>query len=220
MFGLLPSLACATSGRPAMQPLDQRLEINLHRDAIDLRLPILSDAGQPLYWLRCLGGSETSLDSRGEKDGNNYVPPLACVLVEQADGWNASLLSEDEAAVWYSRGQYHGTDLIGECGHYPEFGRVRHFRLRGMQLTLEAEHVVAQDNDASRFTLHVTATADPSALTARAQRPDVLPPRQDNCQVVRHGSEPLMCRNEKTMSWQTCSPKQIREMGYPETKQS
>lgn len=217
--GLLLSLpVLAAPAWPTIRPIDQKVEVDLTRSLVDFRLPILSGHGRPLYWLRCLGGSTARLDALGDHDGNNYVAPLACVLVVQADGWNASLLSEDDAAVWYSRGQYHGNDLFGECGRYPEFGTLRHFRLRGMKITLSAENIVVrQHNDVTRFTLHVRVEPDPSAHTANAERPGFLPPKNGDCHAVRKGNEPLMCRNEKTFSWQECSARQKHEMGYSGT---
>lgn len=212
------SPAQAASGWPRVQPLDRRIEIVVDSHINDVRVPLLSHQGKPMFWLRCLAGTTEQLDALGDRDGNNYVAPLACVLVEKAGGWHDDLLSEDESAVWHSRGQYSGADLVGECARYPEFGTIRHFRLRGMQLTLMAEDVANMDGQKtgpSRMTLHVRVQPNPTARTARAERPNYQPPRQGDCHTVIRGSTTLMCRNETTLSWQACSAEQKRAMGSP-----
>lgn len=213
----LPALA-GKSDWPRVQPLTQRVEIDLTGASRDIRLPILLSDGHPGYWLRCLAGTTEQLDVKGDHDGENYVAPLACVLVQQPEGWSGSLLSEDESAIWFSRGQFSGNDLTGDCGRYPEFGRVRHFRLRGMQLTLSADNVVLDQGRLASLTLHVAVEDDPGARTTIAERAAYLPPR-GYCHVVRRGSEPLMCRNKDTFSWQECTPPQKQDMGYPKANQ-
>jgi hypothetical protein len=209
-------LVAAPSIWPGIQPTDRRVGIDLTGSMVDISLPILSSNGSPLYWLRCLGGSMEQLDAAGERDGENYVAPLACVLVAQPDGWAGNLLSEDESATWYSRGQFTGDDLAGDCGRYPEFGKLRHFRLRGMRLTLATEDVKTGREGLVGLTLHVTVAKDPSAQTAIAERPGYLAPKGGDCQVVRRGAAPLMCRNKDTSSWQACTSAQKHDMGYPE----
>jgi hypothetical protein len=101
-------------------------------------------------------------------------------------------------------GQVHGDDLTGACGRYPEFGRVRHFRLRGMRLTLAFSQVVADRKlGLLSTTLHFTAAPDPGAHAAQAERPGYLPPGP-GCARVRKGDEARMCRNE-SLSWTECA---------------
>jgi len=203
---------------PLIKPLDTHVRIDLTAGLSDIRVPIRSINGETIYWLRCLGGSTEQLDTLGEHDGENYVAPLACVLVERPDGWLGSLLSEDESAIWYSRGQFHGPELVGDCGRYPEFGLIRHFRLRGMQLTLTAENVKLNQQGLDGLTLHVTAIQDAGAKTAIAERPGYIAPGPSTCQAIRRGIEPLMCRDEKTFAWGACSPAWMHAMGYPESR--
>lgn len=42
----------------------------------------------------------------------------------------------DQSRDWQSRGKFLAEELKGPCRNYPEFGRIRHFWLRGMRLTL------------------------------------------------------------------------------------
>ncbi|OOG62049.1 hypothetical protein B0E46_13725 [Rhodanobacter sp. B04] len=204
---------------PRIKPLNVRIRIDLAAGLGDIRIPIRSINGETVYWLRCLSGTTAQLDTLGEHDGENYVAPLACVLVQQPDGWHSSLLGEDGSATWYSRGQFHGPELTGDCGRYPEFGLVRHFRLRGMQLTLAAENVKLnpQKSDGFSLTLHVSATQDAGAKTVIAERPGYLAPGPSSCRMIKRGFAPLMCRDEKTSSWGTCTAAWMHAMGYPES---
>jgi hypothetical protein len=210
------SHASSSSAWPEVKPLDARIKIDLSSSMVDKRIPIQSVKGETLYWLRCIGGTTDQLDKAGDRDGENYVPPLACVLVERPDGWAGDLLAEDQSAIWYSRGQFHGPDLSGKCAAYPEFGLNRHFRLRHMLLTLTAEDVSMHGQEMAGLTLHVTVKLDPEATTSIAQRPGYIAPKSDNCGTPKRGTEPLKCRDEKTFSWKVCDQSQKRLMGYPD----
>ena len=50
----------------------------------------------------------------------------------------SNLLTENPGQTrdWQSRGRFLAEELRGDCADYPEFGRIRQFRLRGMKLTL------------------------------------------------------------------------------------
>lgn len=213
-----PLRATSPEAWPRIKPLDTHVQIDLTAGPSDIRVPIHSINGETIYWLRCLGGSTAQLDTLGEHDGENYVAPLACVLADRPDGWSGSLLREDESAIWYSRGQFHSSELVGDCGRYPEFGLIRHFRLRGMQLTLVAENVKLNQQDLDGLTLHVTAIQNADARTTITERPGYIAPEPPICQVIKRGIEPLMCRDGKTSSWGTCSPAWMHTMGYPESR--
>ena len=168
--------------------------------------------GQTRYAFICIGGSEKYLDHLSDTSGTNYVGPLACGLVQaQAEQIGESLLSEDDSPHWYSRGQIHNFDeLIGSCAKYPEYGALRHFRLRGFELTLYFGDVeVDKTGNPTYFTLTVSLRRDASITSPQAEQPGYLTPYKVgfSCDKVLKGNEPRMCRDWKNLggSWTECS---------------
>jgi hypothetical protein len=79
---------------------------------------------------------------------------------------------------WESRARFFAYELTGKCGDYPDFGLIRHFRLRGMQLTLSLSNVVIVSGHLRSLDLAVRAAVDHSAVSAIAQpSPHRPPPR-------------------------------------------
>jgi hypothetical protein len=181
---------------PAVKPVSQSFEVNFAAGLVAFDLPINSATGLVLYRLSCRGGSETVLDELGERDGVNWVGPFMCLL-NQGNGpvSEDSLLAEDDSPPWHTRGQFTGSDLVGACGKYPEFGRNRSFRLRGFVLRLGVTNLVRGPEGSPRgFTLAVSVDRDPTARGAQAERPNYVQPRLGKCDVVREGRDPRMCR--------------------------
>ena len=169
-----------------------RVDLSAERIVIDL--PITDQAGRELYHFACRGGGQAYIDSLPE----NWVAPLMCTLAQGQQAREESLLSEDDSAAWFSRGQFRADELVGACARYPEFGVHRSFRLRGFRLNLDALNVMSgSDGLAKSFTLVVSLVRDPTARSTQAERPGYLDPRGkgDSCEVVRRGREPRMCRD-------------------------
>ena len=131
---------CAASGWPEMAEFSAKVGIETSARSIFLEIPLIDLHGQTQYHFICIGGSEKYLDQLGDNSNINYVRPLACRLVDGTTDpvkSEESLLSEDDSAYWFSRGQIHQfSELTGSCAKYPEYGALRHFRLRGFDLTL------------------------------------------------------------------------------------
>jgi hypothetical protein len=179
---------------PPVQPLTVRAPVDFSADKIVIDVPLRDQAGRVLYYFGCRGGSERYLDSVG----GNWVGPLMCTLAEGGEPSDTSLLSEDDSAAWFSRGQFRREELVGDCAKYPDFGLHRSFRLRGFRLRLDAEDVKSNSGGASSFVLRLSVASDPTATTQRAERPGFLDPRREGagCGVIVPGREPLMCRDE------------------------
>lgn len=195
---------------PAVKPVTRSFDVNLGAGVVAFDLPIKSVEGQVLYHLFCRGGgSAEGLDELGERDGVNWIGPLMCVL-NQGNGPPSAdfLLAEDDSPPWHSRGQFIGSDLVGACGAYPEFGLNRSFRLRGFVLRLGVKDLVrGPDGSPERFNLAVSAEQDPTAKGAQAERPNYLRPALGKCDVVRRGHDPRMCRTwtgPTAGSWVPC----------------
>jgi hypothetical protein len=203
VFALI-SLQTSGATWPNVKPLATSVRVDLRSDKIVIDVPITDQAGRVRYHFACRGGSDAYLDSLPE----HWVGPLMCTLAEGDQAREESLLSEDDSAAWFSRGQFRPEDLVGDCAKYPEFGVRRSFRLRGFRLRLEAQSVVTDSKGrAQSFTLAVLLVRDLGARTAQAERPGFLDPRGQgrSCKVVTPGREPRMCRDWSAGgSWALC----------------
>lgn len=102
-------------------------------EAAEIKLTIHSTEGEPVYLLECHTFSyegDPSFDYSGD---------FECRLTSGRDpSAYSTLLTDvpDQSRDWQSRGRFLAEELEGSCRNYPEFGQIRHFRLRGMRLTL------------------------------------------------------------------------------------
>ena len=147
-----------------------------------LRIFVMDITGSPLYRLECHN------DHYDDDSEVSFSGDFQCALFSQrggtSDSWNL-LATEEEAeqrSDWNNRGRMLASQLWGECGSYPEFGALRHFRLRGMLITFtfsRAEWIRSPENDQHQlktFTFRVSIAPDsesqnPTAETVRARRP-------------------------------------------------
>ena len=192
---------------PAVLPLTKEYLIDFSSEWVSIDLPIAGISGKTEYLFWCRGGSTENLDAYEEKTGMSFVGSFLCRLNEGATPQDISLLQEDGAAVWYSRGLFSEPSVTGACAAYPEYGARRTFALRNMRLTLELHDVQLRSNGGfSRFKLLVTVRPDKKATGSVAQRPRYLSPKWGDCSKVRRGIEPRMCRDWKNKggSWEHC----------------
>jgi hypothetical protein len=194
LFGAIVGFSAHATPWPQMADFEMRVGVDTSASEINISVPLRDTRGQVRYLLVCRGGKQDRMDAVSMAKNINYVPPLMCILNDGNIESEQSLLSEDDSPAWHSRGMFQWADLVGTCGAYPEFGRVRHFRLRGFRLTLEARDVVEKNSIPSSFTFHVRLVRDSKADSPIAERPGFLLP-SDNCHPVRRGKEPRMCRN-------------------------
>jgi len=177
--GLLVPFLCAaqTAKWPVVRPVHGTYEFSgvaTGRDApVDLRVRDL--AGEAVYKVECHNGNfKDDLEILFSGD-------FQCALFAMNQGrrvsWN--LLATDEEAQqrsdWLNRGRMLSAQLWGGCGDVLEYGKVRHFRLRGMQITLRflsLEWLPETDGryELRRFTFDVTVVPDPSADSSTAAR--------------------------------------------------
>ena len=91
-----------------------------------------------------------------------------------------TLLTQDPFEELHDRGEIWAEYLVGPCGEYPEWGRIRTFRLRGMQIALTLSNVrVAHNRDNSfelqSFDFRVSVQPDASALSMISEPPPYAP---------------------------------------------
>jgi len=101
-------------------------------------LPITGSNGSKLDMLRCrtFGNQD---DSDFDYSGDFECRPFSLYSEERY----STLLTENpkQSRDWESRGRFFAEELHGACGNYPEYGRSRSFRLRGMRITLTLDKV-------------------------------------------------------------------------------
>jgi hypothetical protein len=137
--------------------------------------------GNPAYLFVCRTGDDESVP------GTNYAGDLDCRLIPANRGEvEQNLLVEaPNLAAWFSRGRMFANELDGDCARYPEYGRVRHFRLRGMRLTMTFEKLVfatAKNDGTPRltsYTLHLHVAPDAAVRRSIAELSGYLDPSRE-----------------------------------------
>jgi hypothetical protein len=199
---------------PKMAEFNSKFRIDTSAKEILFEIPLLDVQGQTQYGFICIGGREKYLDQLSDRSDVNLVGPLACRLIvgkANPEETEDSLLSEDGSAYWFSRGQVHNfRELIGSCAKYPEYGALRHFRLRGFELTLNFGNVeVDKAGNPTSFTLTVSLRRDATITSPQAEQTGYLTPYKVgySCDKVLKGNQARMCRDWKNLggSWTECS---------------
>jgi hypothetical protein len=140
-----------------------------------------SPAGKALYLIECHPlGYESDPDF-------DYSGDFECRLksLYSRDRYSTLLTDRgDQSRDWESRGRFLIEELAGSCGDYPEYGRLRHFDVRGMRVTLELTDAVirlseakpTQETRLESFRFRVTVMPNPNAKSAIAAPVKYLPP--------------------------------------------
>jgi hypothetical protein len=208
LLGLFANNALATeSSWPKIHEFEVNFIVHTNAEKIEFIKPLYDLRGTLRYTFVCRGGSTEYLDKLGEQKDINYVERLGCTLNLGTREDESSLLAEDDVDPWHTRGQYFSFDeVIGDCGNYPEYGRIRHFRLRGFELTLSAiEPVYNEKKQLQSFTMKVSLRRDDRIKSKYTEQPGYLTPYKEgrNCNQVVKGNEQRMCRDE-TGSYVPC----------------
>jgi hypothetical protein len=114
------------------------------KETTKVKIDIFGLKDKPLYSLECY------LNAFDKKDSSfDYSGAFECRLTSLFDDYypHRTLLTAEEHQTrdWDSRGVFQISELEcmmvdGECIEYPGYGRVRRFRLRGMDLSLEIKN--------------------------------------------------------------------------------
>lgn len=175
--GTIGGRAQATLRWPAVSPVRRSYRFPVASAAV-VRMAVRSPAGAPLYILQCrpIAAFPNGVISTFEC----ALVPAANAAADVANGY--SLLTSDPMnPTARGRGLVSADEIWSTCGDYPEYGRVRRFRLRGMVLTLDFKHVgfVTERKGAASgspivhaiksFELDVSVSQDPTALSAVAE---------------------------------------------------
>jgi len=167
---------------PNVVGMKKSVDFPVAKNAI-VELPVLGTQGRPLYVLECRGRG-INIDRDFEYTGDFECRLKSLYTIDRY----STLLTEDplQERSWESRGRFLSEELTAGCSEYPEYGRLRHFRLRGMTLTLELSQMSFEDlprpGDQERakllsaFRLTVVVQPDPDALSTIAEEAPFAPP--------------------------------------------
>lgn len=121
---------------PAVEKLQKSMYFEDARKA-EAAFTIFGVEGPPLYYIECHTW-EFTWNYKGNPDFD-YSGDFECRLTSlHSLNTHSTLFTDNPKATrdWESRARFLVEELQGKCGDYPEYGRVRHFRLRGMKITL------------------------------------------------------------------------------------
>jgi len=168
---------------PVINPVKKTFHFIDHHE-MGAKLRIVGIDGTPLYQLECY------LNAYDREDRDfNYSGNFECRLTSLYSKDRYSTLLTDQihpTRDWQSRGRFLLEEITGKCAEYPDYGRVRHFRLRGMNLTLEIKNLKIKLGSAAenapwyvdrieKLDLDVTVIADPTVLSEIAEPTKYLP---------------------------------------------
>ncbi|MBF0559300.1 MAG: hypothetical protein HQL08_11030 [Nitrospirae bacterium] len=165
---------------PIIKPFEENFEFNNASTASVVAVIVGSD-DRPLYKVEC-----HTDNYEGDPDFD-YSGDFECRLTSLYSIETYSTLLTDnpkQSRDWESRGRFLVQEIIGECADYPEYGLVRHFRLRGMEITLTIKKPVFGKAikkgrpELKSFNFAVNVKPDSSARTKIAEPvPYIKPPR-------------------------------------------
>jgi hypothetical protein len=144
LFCIAPAMARAKPRKwPKITPVERSYEFS-SRASAKVDLPIFgADSQENLYVLKCRtpeSGRDDLIAGEGDWQGE-----WQCELWKEKDEEITNdrfdnLLQRDVSdAPWHGRNTFYAPDVTGPCGAIPDFGRERHFVVRGMKITLKLE---------------------------------------------------------------------------------
>lgn len=162
-------IACTVVHWPHVSPSMGVVKV-VPEEGTGIEIDITDDHGQTAYKLSCRSGES-------EDDDFNYSGLFHCRLVAHdiPDELPSLLLDEAQATSdWQGRARFLLNDVIGSCGDVADWGSVRTFRLRGMQITLAVRDVtlsgIRGDFSVRSFQFEYEIQPDSTAHTSIAQK--------------------------------------------------
>lgn len=166
---------------PRVQAITKVFEFSDSRNA-ELTLDLFGTDKRVLYRLECHNWTY-------DKDPDfDYSGDFECRLSPRYETTAYSTLFTEEVNQtrdWESRARFLVPELKGRCGEWPEFGRIRTFRLRGMQIRLELTEMkfsktvpsfTRRSEGLASFKLVVSMAPEPGARSAITEKPNVPTP--------------------------------------------
>lgn len=129
------TLSATAQQWPKVAPFERRITIaDVSKDIV--QIDIRRQDGPTAYQLQCASPQSAKRHRLLDFD---WSGDFECRLWSPSDSRYATLLTYDPNPErdWESRGRFFLEELEMPCGDYPEWGRTRTFRLRGLELTLQ-----------------------------------------------------------------------------------
>lgn len=176
-----PTALAPPQGWAPVQPLHAEYKYVQPKAGEDaaFSLFLLDGAGDKIYKFECHSGAY------GDTSEMSWSGPFQCALFPfKGDTLTpVNLLAVDEkdeqSTDWWNRGRLMPYQLQSECLRYPEYSTLRHFKLRGLDLTLGYSNITWQGAKLSGFTFTLDAAPDADAKTPMAERADGSKPPTD-----------------------------------------
>lgn len=160
----LTALTATASDWPQIKTIQKQVLISEpSSSSAGIELEIREKSGRPLYELKCHSGDYVSADNL------QYSGLIQCYLFSLPSKSETNLLADDniQPADWTNRGRFLLEHILPKCSHYPEWGSVRHFELRGMTLTLSISDITwaeqsGDDRVVKSYRLNISAEPKPA----------------------------------------------------------
>jgi hypothetical protein len=154
--------------------------VNPGRDNADTPfLALIKDSkGVPIYKLECHNGNYEN-ESEFNFSGDFHCALFAVKGDTLKSGDLLAANTKNEGSTdWWNRGRMFSDQLRGECLAYPEYSNIRHFKVRGMLVTLrftDIEWSASKDKQSNpllgKFTFILDAVPDKTAHSQTAELP-------------------------------------------------
>lgn len=158
---LLPATAWA-----AIRPVQAEIAVTDIHDVkqAGLDLDIRDTSGRVVYQLACHSGDF-------EDDRHEYSGLMHCYLNPPGKPHDPNLLNPagSNSRNWDSRARFLPNEILDACAAYPDWGRVRRFRVGDMLLTLSFSDIIQTTRDAEPSGYHFRVAARPMTAAERAR---------------------------------------------------
>jgi len=147
------------------------------------RMFVMGIGGDTLYRIECHNNNyDNTYDMTYSGDFQCGLWAWARGEITTGDLFADSSKDQQTSDWLVNRGRMLALQLSDQCSTYPEYGLVRHFRTRGMLVTLQFGDLRWSASSSGRqldeFTVDISVAPDPSAVTATSETiPEKMPPR-------------------------------------------
>jgi len=171
-----PGVLAPVQGWPVIQPLHAEYKFVLPEQAeadTPFIVYLLHQAVSKVYKFECHRGAYD--DTTEMSWSGDFQCALFPYKIDTVSPVNllATDTHAEQSVDWRNRGRMIAVQLQGECLQYPEYSTLRHFRLRGMDVTLSfADHAWEKSPKGPRlmkFTFTLDAAPDQDAKTPVAE---------------------------------------------------
>lgn len=179
---LIPGAATLVNGSdpiswPAVKPITREYDF---RDASHANVDLTLDGvqGKQLYTFHCRPGLSEGIGGEEADFDGDFSCHLHSLYTQ--DRYESLLIDNPlDILEAHSRGEFWAEQLVGKCGDYPEYGRMRSFKLRGMVVSLELTGIHPIDGNPkklSSFHFRIDVSQEAGNLSSIAEPPGFLPP--------------------------------------------